>query len=592
MDPNVLVFGRPTPPAAPIALRAGALTLEFDPEAGSIRYIELPDGTEAVRAVYPSLRGPDWSTHTPSVSDLSVDAREDSFAVAFVLTYDNGYAARVQIDGGPKEVVYAYVGEAAGGFQTNRTGLCVLHPIALADEPLEIRHPDGTRESGRFPDLVQPDWPFREIVSISTKLPGYKVEVAMEGETFEMEDQRNFGDASYKTYCYPQSRPYPYSIETGQKVAQTVRITAKPWGSRVEGLPPMPDGVAGLLFVDESLPVPLIGLCVDSETDPRAFAVAPVDYIRLPADQAQDVGLPLELAIDLSEDAEGRVERALAKIASLSQPPDRVIVTPVKAKSHVDALRDGMDEVLVLVSGSDLGDLNRSDLKPIEADGVAFGFHPQTHLFDDRTLFENVESLPDLAATAAERTEGPVVVGPVRLHSQADPRTRSLLFASWLVAALASLVRSDVDAVTLFDLQGDDGLFQEGRPIPAYHVLADLHEYAEGELVVGVGTARRAAGFGLMLEESFRAIVANLTPSPLLLSVVAAGDAPHRVKVLDGRNVERAVTEPAAWRAEAGEAVFPEEGIVEIELGPYGVARIDAEVDDLEDGNNSSQASY
>ena len=204
----------------------------------------------------------------------------------------------------------------------------MLHPIALADEPVEIRHPDGTRESGRFPDLVQPDWPFRDIVGVSVKLPGYKVEVTMEGETFEMEDQRNFGDASFKTYCYPQTRPYPYRIEAGGKVDADGADQGPALGIARRGLPPMPDGVAGLLFVDETLPVPLIGLGADATTDRRLFGVAPVDYVRMPAEAAEDVGLPLELALDLSEDAEGRVERALARIAALPEPPERVVVTP------------------------------------------------------------------------------------------------------------------------------------------------------------------------------------------------------------------------------------------------------------------------
>ena len=32
------------------------------------------------------------------------------------------------------------------------------------------------------------------------------------GETFEMEDQRNWTDASFKTYCTPLSLPYPIKI--------------------------------------------------------------------------------------------------------------------------------------------------------------------------------------------------------------------------------------------------------------------------------------------------------------------------------------------------------------------------------------------
>ena len=584
MDANLLVFGRPTPPPAAVPLRAGPLAMEFDPEGGGIRYIELPDGTEAVRAIYPSLRNDRWGTLAYELSELRVEKGEDGFVISYRLAYEVGYTATVEIKGGPEGIVYTYAGIADKAFQTNRTGLCVLHPSSLADFPVEIRHPDGTRESGRYPDLVQADWPFREVVGVSTKLPGFKVDVAFEGETFEMEDQRNFGDASFKTYCRPQSRPFPYGIAEGERVEQTVRVTFKKWGSPVEGLPPMPDNAAALLFIDETLPVPLIGLVAGDDPDPRAVAAAPCDYLRMPFESAKELGKPLELVLDLSEDAEGRIQRALAHVATLSEPPERVVVSPLDAAKHIPALRTGLDEVLVLVQGRDLGDVNRSPLKAEDADGVAFGWHPQAHLIDDRSLFENVESLPDLAATVAERTEGPIVAGPIRLNNTGpDPRTGSLLFAAWLVATLASLVQSDVDAATLFDLEGPDGLFRDGRVIPAYHVLYDLFEFAEGELIVGIGTARRAAGFALVLDEDFRAIVANLTPEPLTLAVVAAGDGPHFVKILDGRNVARAVEDPTAWREEAGEEAMPHEGTVEVQLGPYGIARIDAQVEEMEE---------
>lgn len=562
-----------------VSLRAGPLTLEFDPEIGAIRYVELPDGTEAVRAVYPSLRGADWSTTAPQVRHLVVQHGEDDFVVRFGLVYENGYEAEATITGGAADVVFAYEGHAAGAFDTNRTGLCVLHPASLADQPVEVRHPDGTRESGRFPDLVQPDWPFREIVGVSTKLPGYKVDVTMEGETFEMEDQRNFGDASFKTYCYPQSRPYPYRIEAGGRIAQTVRIKAQPWGSRVEGLPPMPEGVAGLLFIDETLPVPLLGLTVGPIASSEAIAAAPADFVSFRAEEARDLPKPMEVVMDVSPDADGRNETMLQRMAALTDPIERLVV-PLSAAQHLQAMTLVAGEAPVVLAGAGFAELNRSGYP--EADGYGFGWHPQAHLTDDRTLFENVECLPDLVATVAERTEGPIIVGPLQIAAGADPRRGTLLEAAWLVSALASLARSDADAATLMGL---DELSQDGKPTPAFHVLSDLHEFADGELVVGVGTARRAAGFGLVLDESFRAIVANLTPAPLTLSLVAAGDGPHTVKVLDGRNLERAVTDPAAWRAEPGETLEPEDGVVQIELGPYGVARIDAEVDDLEEGN-------
>ena len=42
----------------------------------------------------------------------------------------------------------------------------------------------------------------------------------MEGDTFEMEDQRNWSDASYKTYVRPLALPWPYVLPAG-KAADT-----------------------------------------------------------------------------------------------------------------------------------------------------------------------------------------------------------------------------------------------------------------------------------------------------------------------------------------------------------------------------------
>ena len=53
---------------------------------------------------------------------------------------------------------------------------------------------------------------------------GGTVEVRMDGDAFEMEDQRNWTDASYKTYCTPLAAPFPVTIEQGETVRQSVTI--------------------------------------------------------------------------------------------------------------------------------------------------------------------------------------------------------------------------------------------------------------------------------------------------------------------------------------------------------------------------------
>ena len=49
----------------------------------------------------------------------------------------------------------------------------------------------------------------------------------MEGDTFEMEDQRNWMDASYKTYVRPLALPWPYPIEQGRRFTQSVALTVE-----------------------------------------------------------------------------------------------------------------------------------------------------------------------------------------------------------------------------------------------------------------------------------------------------------------------------------------------------------------------------
>ena len=55
--------------------------------------------------------------------------------------------------------------------------------------------------------------------------PGVSVECRMEGDTFEMEDQRNWTDASYKTYVRPLALPWPYTLAKGTVIEQAVRLS-------------------------------------------------------------------------------------------------------------------------------------------------------------------------------------------------------------------------------------------------------------------------------------------------------------------------------------------------------------------------------
>src|SRR6202790_3111519 len=58
-------------------------------------------------------------------------------------------------------------------------------------------------------------------------LPGLKVACRMEGDTFEMEDQRNWSDASFKTYVRPLALPWPYTLAKGTSFTQSVSVNVR-----------------------------------------------------------------------------------------------------------------------------------------------------------------------------------------------------------------------------------------------------------------------------------------------------------------------------------------------------------------------------
>ena len=75
---------------------------------------------------------------------------------------------------------------------TNRTGFIVLHPLeGVAGSPVKVLHVDGREEASRFPAVIDPMCPFQDIRALSHEVtPGTWVTCTMEGDTFEMEDQR------------------------------------------------------------------------------------------------------------------------------------------------------------------------------------------------------------------------------------------------------------------------------------------------------------------------------------------------------------------------------------------------------------------
>jgi hypothetical protein len=628
LSPRLLTFGREDALPEPLTLRAGPLAMRFEPHTGFLRTIRCGD-REVLRAIYAAVRDARWGTVTPQITLAQSHIGDDRFRIAFeaVCARDEiDFRWRGEITGeSDGTVTYAMDGVARSTFRRNRIGFCVLHPIrGCAGQPCTVEHTDGSVASGVFPRDVSPHQPFFDLRAISHEAaPGVRATVRFAGDTFEMEDQRNWTDASFKTYCTPLALPLPVEVAAGTRIRQSVTLT-------VEGTPESAVSAAGPAptATDPQPPVPLPGLGLvlspgSAPPDPEAAARlralrlthlrvdlrvsgppgAPASEMEAAATAAEAVGAPLEVALYLGDDLDAARAAldALANAVARRRPRlTRWLVplagVPAKASGEwlglVRSRLAGCAPDVPVFAGADANftELNRQR-PPLDAvDGLFFGMNPQVHAFDDATLMENLEGQRETVRSAANWAPGlPLVVSPITLrprrHPEPDPRHAALLGAAWTVGSIARLATQGVSVLTYFETVGPKGLVSGegsvagGSVYPVYHVFADLGVFRGGE--ISASPAREdaeVAVIGLQREGATRQLVANLTPAKrdVAVPLIAPAAAAVRVKVLDTASVVRAVTEPDAWRNEPGARREPDaDGALRVTLGPYAVARID-----------------
>lgn len=649
----VLYYGQDQPPPRQVPLRAGPLSLVY--EAGDLRYIRLGD-QEILRRVYVAVRDHNWGTVTPVLSNVQIEAGADSFRINYDVENkqdDIDFFWRGTITGGADGAIsFSMDGEARSTFSRNRLGFCVLHPLACAGLRAWVEHVDGVVEETAFPQyiapqlviegLIKPVHPFDEMQAMAYPVaPGLVAEIRFQGDIFEMEDQRNWTDASFKTYCTPLRLPFPVEVKAGTRIFQSITLA-------LQGNVPakqVETEEAGLTFtIGETTgpPLPRLGLGVASHGLPlsrqelerlRALNLAHLRVdLHLPEPdheakldqaitEAAGSGLTLEVALFLSDNAAAELD-AFARVLDRLKPPVWAwLIFHESEKSTgerwIRLARErlaGYDPQVKLGSGTNVffTELNR-DRPPVELlDLVCYSLNPQVHAFDNLSL---VETLAAQAATvdSARQFSGvtPLAVSPVtlkmrfnpnatgpepepkpgQLPPQVDPRQMSLLGAGWTLGSLKYLAESGTHSLTYYETTGWRGVMATaagsplpdkfpslpGEVFPLYHVLADVGEFAGGR-VLPSRSSQPLLVEGLVLRRNNRTRIMLANLSPDPQPVtIRPLPARVHVRVLDETNVETAKQTPETFRQQPGELRQTAAGTLQLQLPPYALARIDYE---------------
>lgn len=520
-----------------LKLKAGQIELSY--ENGFLRQF-IVNETEVLRMIYFAVRDANWGNYEHTISNEKIIVDEDSFQINYTVKYlDKStifFQWKVTINGlKTNEITFEINGETLQDFRTNRAGFCVLHPIEnVAGQSLEIIHADCEAKQYLFPKFIAPHQLFIDITNMKWTVLGSEFELKFEGDIFETEDQRNWGDASYKTYCTPLHLPFPRALKVGDKVHQKVHFrmnntpipTLSPQRERASltsKQSPFPSrGKLGSHSTwDRGIKKSSFSLGICSSSDVKNLSDECIEKIKnlhlshyrievCPAEkgwkkaflsqikQGKKLDLALEIVIIFSDnfvqefiDIHTKINFNLLNVKYL------VILSKDKSVT-IQELIDFIPSIKKLIKNIKIGvgtnynftEINRERFEAKEADFITLSFDPQEHANDDLTILENAETVKYMVESIEEIYQKPVHFSPIILkrrfnpyatdksavnvpfESQMDARQKTDFLAEWTALLFENLAKSGAEFVTLFQTAGELGIMDEsGNEYPVFNEM-------------------------------------------------------------------------------------------------------------------------
>jgi len=512
-------------PAAPLPdsrlLQAGALSCWL--VGADLRRVCL-NGQELIQRIYFAVRDANWRTIPFHIERSEVAQTATGFSVAIELASHGTvtYRARLSLSGTPDGHLHAHcAGVADNSFARMRLGWCIHHPQHLAGTPLTVGHDATPDEQKNFPFLLEPWLVATDIRWLETGPSEARARVRFSGELFETEDQRNFGDASFKTYSTLSALPRPVMVQAGEELHQS--LTIEPCSPSAE-TPPQnspqhssqnssQSRVVRLQMSDSVQPCARIGhLETDGATSPagpESHRLVHLDFTtawreRLAAAESARAhdGAPTVITV-FAEQLTPVNAVALAQ----HLPPDSEILVQDDADGQaLTRLRTAISTEILVGHGSrsHFNDVNRG--ARLSSDFLGFAINPLVHADDTWSLLENTAVMAHLV-TSAKALNPHLRIGPVMLPAD-DVRMQDDIGATWLIAMLASLLPG-LDADDAVTLAPQTQL--TAAPVSA--VLRAMH--GTRGLRPILGETGRVAALGFNTPRGCRVLLANTDHQPI-----------------------------------------------------------------------------
>lgn len=575
---------------------------EFVLEHGRLRYFSFC-GNEFIRMIHVAVRDENWMTVPYEITDFDLLQAGEKLVITFSVIYSSwsiSFAAQVKVEAEPNRMEFSFSGVAENDFLKNRIGICLLLPVENCNNELcTIITAKGDSMEGKFPADISAHQPFVDISSIEWQTKeGVFTTASFCNEIFEMEDQRNWADQSYKIYGTPLHFPFPVQMKRGDSVEQSVSLHFRF---------PEKKSVKKILSLKRSgikAPFPLIGLQYtgkirEHQNDSGLLKQLSLHHLRIDLSFEKNWQENLYTALKSSVEVSAYVELVITmqgeavpveSICRMIIETEALIFTVVllTAGSNVTAMENTASVISLFreqLKGVPIGtgtafhfaEINRFyEIQP-GVNFLALPINPQVHAADTLTIIENLAAFSEIVQTASNRFAMPIHVSRLTLRypGNSDPaggnrydspdgrrwvedfRQDSLFCAAWVAIALKYL--SGVASITLFDDFGASGVIKERNALsntselsvtPAYLVL---HEVAlfDPAVISAVLCNQPLVADGVCFENKAGNklfILVNWSNSAVSVGNDLFGTGISAMfKILDDRQLEEILHAPLAW---------------------------------------------
>ena len=544
----------------------------------AVRWIKS-GSIEVIRMIYSAVRDHNWETIEPHIMDEKIVQNDNGFEIWTCVKYHHNnihFLAEYIITGKDNMLEFELNGQAQSSFTTCRIGFCVLHPLKeCSGKRCKVIHPDNSIETILFPKNISANQPMLNISGMKWE-PGCNTTARLdfEGEIFEMEDQRNWTDASYKTYCRPLNLPFPYDILKGENIHQ--KVVLKIAGNE-QLKQESPKFITFNIDKNRIFKIPEFGICNASREEPlTAFESLllkkiPLSHLRCEIKlyetnwnlslasaitNADRLNLPFFFVLYHSKEWKAELSIFFKASRDIFLKVSHILIVGENHMTDYSVFEAAYPMLKNRFPSAKIGtgvnayfaELNRDRQFSTKPDFVNFTISPQVHAFDNDSLVENLEGQKFVVESAKLYFPGKsIYVSPVTLKQrfnvvateeepslqakdlpqQVDFRQSSVFAAKWLIGSIKFLSQAGADLITYFESVGWKGFIQGdfnpplpkkfpgriGDVFPVYTIFKEICGF-DKIIFSECNSPLEIDGLVLLNKNKIKAILSNFTDSP------------------------------------------------------------------------------